>query len=330
MKIAVFGVGSIGGWFAAALSRAGAQPTLVARGATLDNLQREGLRITQSGTTQQLSVRSARAHDLGPQDLVLLTIKAQQFSAALEELQPLLGPQTCIVTVMNGIPWWFFRGWPGPLQDVVLQAVDPQQRAAQLLAGQAVVGCVVHASVRSSRAAEVSVGSVDRLIFGTPDGKPSAPLHWLTNTFPRAGIPAHVSERIRDDIWLKLWGNMNMNPLSALTRSSTAPLLADSDIRELCRRMMQEMVAASVRLGLHLPHDPDERIAITRRLGDFKPSMLQDVEAGRPLEYAAQLGAVVEIAQRVGVAAPFCAAILALTRLLSASVSSPTLSPPAP
>lgn len=317
MKIAVLGIGSIGGWLAGALARAGFEPSLVARGATLTELRRNGLWIEQQSASESYRLRAGSAAEMGPQEMVLVALKAQQFTTSLNELEPLLGPDTAVVSVMNGIPWWFFTELAGPLQGQHLHSVDPQGEAASRIAAPRAVGCVVHASVQTVSPARVRVHSVDKLIFGEPQGGMSVRVQWLVDAFARAGIATQSSQNIRYDIWTKLWGNMNMNPLSALARASTLRLLDDPDVNELCVRMMTEMAAAGARLGLRPASTAQERMAMTRKLGDFKPSMLQDIEAGRPLEYAAQLGAVVEIAQRLGVPAPFCASVLGLTRLLS-------------
>lgn len=320
MKIAVFGIGSIGGWLTAALVRAGVSPTVVARGATLETLRNVGLCIEDQDGKQCIRVNAVTAAGAGPQDMVLVALKAQQFNASLTDLQSLLGPDTAVVSMMNGIPWWFFGDLAGPLRGCHLDAVDPAGRAAAAIAPRRALGGVVHASVRTLGPGQFRVNGVDKLILGEPDGSSSERLNWLAQTFERAAVPTLRSSDIRRDIWTKLWGNMNMNPLSALARASTRQLLDDPDVSELCLRMMTEMAAAGTRLGLALPADPRDRMAMTRKLGDFRPSMLQDIEAGRALEYEAQLGAVVEIARRLDVPAPFCASVLGLTRLLSRSV----------
>lgn len=323
MKVAVLGVGSIGGWLAAALARAGHGPNLIARGETLAALRSGGLRITDKGVEQRFDLPAGSANDFGVQDIVLVALKSQQFAAALPQLQPLLGPDTAVVGTMNGIPWWFFENFSGPLENASLTSVDPDGAAVRLITAARSLGCVVHAAVRCIAPAHFAVGGVDKLIFGEPSGNPSERSRWLVEAFVRAGIRSELSPNIRFDVWTKLWGNMNMNPLSALTRSSTLRMLDDPDVAALCARMMGEMAAAGAQLGLRFSIEPRDRMAMTRKLGDFKPSMLQDLEAGRALEYAAQLGAVVEIARRLNTPAPCCEGVLGLTRLLSRSLNAP-------
>jgi 2-dehydropantoate 2-reductase len=232
----------------------------------------------------------------------------------------LFGAGTVVVSGTNGIPWWFFRHLAGPLENQTLDAVDPGGSQAAVFPGEDVLGSVVHASARVIAPADIEVMAADRLLLGEPDGNDSARLRAVVAALRAGGIPAQSSERIRHEIWGKLWGNMNMNPLSALTRAGTGALLADPDVRDLCIRMMAEMQHCGERLNLRVSMSPAERIAITRRLGDFRTSMLADLTAGRELEYAPQLGAIVEIAERLGVPVPSCRSILGLIRLLSGSL----------
>jgi 2-dehydropantoate 2-reductase len=234
------------------------------------------------------------------------------------QLTPLLGPSTVVISGTNGIPWWFFQDFGGPLKDQALASVDPDGSQARAFPRERVLGSVVHASARVKAPGQVQVAAADRFILGEPSGVLSARVGDVVQALRAGGISAQASEHIRDDVWAKLWGNMNMNPLSALTRSGTGKLLADPDVRALCIRMMEEMEQCGRILQLEMSMTPDERIDVTRRLGDFRTSMLADVESGRQLEIAPQLGAVVEIAERLGVPAPFCRSILGLTRLLSA------------
>jgi 2-dehydropantoate 2-reductase len=321
MKVAVFGAGSIGGWLASALADAGVAVSVVARGATLDAIREYGLRITRDGEQRSIRMTAAPADELGPQDLLIVATKAQDVTAAIDDIVSLLGPDTAVVSALNGLPWWFTQEFAGPLDNIALDSVDPGGRVGALIAPRRAVGCVVQASVSRIAPGHIRIGKLDKLIFGEPSGAPSERVRWLAATFARAGITTVVSPDIRMDTWTKLWGNMNMNPLSALTRATSGRLLDDDDVRALCLRMMEEMAAVGAKLGLPFTMSAAERMANTRKLGDFRTSMLQDLQSGVPLEYRPQLGAVVEVARRTGTPAPFCEAVLGLIRQLSNSQS---------
>ncbi len=316
-SIAVVGAGAIGAWVADALDRTGWTVSLLARGATLATLAAQGLRVERGGETRRSSPRAGTAAELGIHDYVFLSVKAQILPQLAPSLAPLIGPASVVISGTNGIPWWFFQDFGGVLANQLLQSVDPGGAQERTFPRQRIVGSVVHASARVLAPAHVQVVAADRLLLGTPSGEITSGLQILTEGLRQGGINAEISRRIRHDVWAKLWGNMNMNPLSALTRCGTSKILADADVRELCLRMMEEMQECGRRLDLHMHMTPAERIAVTQRLGDFKTSMLADLEAGRPLEIGPQLGAVAEIAARLDVAAPFVHAILGLTRLLS-------------
>jgi 2-dehydropantoate 2-reductase len=322
MKAAVLGAGAIGGWLAAALAEAGVATSVVARGASLAAIRGQGLRLARDGVEKSYAVSAGPATELGAQDVVIVATKAQDVARALPDLLPLLGSDTMVVSALNGVPWWFTQQFPGPLNDCVLESVDPAGAVARAIAPQRTVGCVVHASTARTAPGCIRVNKADKLIFGEPGGIVSDRVRWLAETFARSGITTVASDNIRLDTWAKLWGNMNMNPISALTRATTGRMLGDPEIRELCLRMMEEMAAAGARIGLPFAMSAADRMAVTLKLGDFRTSMLNDLENGAPLEYEPQLGAVVEIARRAGTPAPFCAAVLGLVRQLSASVAS--------
>ncbi len=310
------GAGAIGGWIADALQHAGWPVSLLARGTTLERLRADGLLIEVDGVARCSRPRTGSAMDLGPHDVVVLALKAHCLPALAPTLAPLVGPSTTVVSATNGIPWWFFHGFAGPLCDTSLQSVDPGQIQSHAFPKGAALGAVVHASVQVLAPAHLRVVAADRLVIGEPDGSDSARVAQLLAGLRAGGINAVASTCIRQEVWAKLWGNMNMNPLSALTRASTGTMLDDREIQTLCIRMMEEMQCCGEQLGLEVGMSPLERIGITRRLGNFKTSMLVDLEAGRPLELEPQLGAVVEIATRLDIAAPFCRAVLGLARLI--------------
>jgi 2-dehydropantoate 2-reductase len=314
---AIVGAGAIGGWLADALDRAGWRISVVARGETLAALRADGLAVEQGGETRRSRPRAGPAAELGVQDYVILTVKAHGLPDLAPQLRPLFGPSTVVISGTNGVPWWFFEDFAGPLKDQVLQSVDPDGSQARTFPRGRTLGAVVHASARVTAPAQVRVVAAERFLLGEPSGEISPRVRDVVQALRTGGINAQASPHIRDEVWAKLWGNMNMNPLSALTRSGTAKMLADPDVRTLCVRMMEEMQQCAQLLHLNPSMTASERIDITRRLGDFRTSMLADVESGRRLELAPQLGAVVEIAERLGVSAPYCRSILGLTRLLS-------------
>jgi 2-dehydropantoate 2-reductase len=315
-RCAIVGAGAIGSWLADALDRAGWEVSLVARGETLAALQAEGLRVEQGGVIRRSHPRTGAPAELGTQDVVFLTVKAQVLPGLAGQLMPLFDDRTLVVSGTNGIPWWFFQGFGGPLRDQTLQSVDPGGAVARAMPRERTLGSVVHAAVSVTAPGCARVVGVDRLLVGEPDGSVTPRVQHVVAALSAGGIAAEASLRIRHEVWAKLWGNMNMNPLSALTRSGTGTLLGDPDVRDLCLKMMEEMQRCGEILDLRLGVTALERIATTRRLGNFRTSMLADLEGGRELEYAPQLGAVVEIAERLGVQTPQCRAILGLIRLL--------------
>jgi 2-dehydropantoate 2-reductase len=315
---AIVGAGAIGAWIGDALDRAGWAVSMLARGPTLAALRSDGLIVERGGETRHSMPRAGSPAELGIHDYVFLTVKAQILPDLAPSLSPLIGPATVVISGTNGIPWWFFHDFGGALANQSLQSVDPDQSQERTFPRKRTLGSVVHASARVLAPGHVQVVAADRLLLGEPNGEVTDRVQAVVSGLRGGGVNAEISQRIRRDVWAKLWGNMNMNPLSALTRCGTSRMLADPDVRELCIRMMEEMQSCALHLGLEMNITPAERIAVTQRLGDFRTSMLADVEAGRPLELAPQLGAVAEIAQRLDVPAPFVRSILGLTRLISA------------
>jgi 2-dehydropantoate 2-reductase len=314
---AIVGAGAIGAWVADALIRAGWSVSLVARGATLKALHETGLRVTTRVGANVSRPRAGSPAQLGVQDYVILTVKAQVLPELAQDLAPLIGPATRVVSGTNGIPWWFFHDFGGVLANRNLQSVDPKGCQNRIFPRAAALGSVVHASARVRAPGDIEVLAAERLLVGEPGGAMGEGVTSLVAALRAGGIPAQASGDIRLDVWKKLWGNMTLNPVSALTRSTTTRLFADADVRQLCVHMMEEMQLCGARLGLKLDMTPAQRIEVAARLGDFKTSMLMDLEAGRPLELAPQLGAVAEIAAHLQLPVPFIRAILGMARLLS-------------
>ena len=316
----IVGAGAIGGWIAAGLARAGCTVSVLARGRTLAALQRDGLRL-QSGPgdamhTQTHPVRaSSSALELGPQDLVVIAVKAPAMRDVALQLAPLLGPHTVVLTAMNGVPWWFLQGFGGALQGKRLSAVDPGGEIATAIAPEHIVGSVVHASCSVSAPGVVRHGFGNKLIVGEPSGVRTERVLALAALLERAGFEAPLSDRIQRDIWFKLWGNMTMNPVSAITGATSTQVLDDDLVRRFCTRVMEEAKEIGARMGIAIDQAPDDRHAVTRKLGSFRTSMLQDVEAGKPVELNALVGAVRELGELTRVATPYTDALLGLARL---------------
>ena len=319
-KVCIVGAGAIGGWIGAGLARAGCAVSALARGRTLAALQRDGLRL-QTGPADATLTQTHRVHaretatELGPQDLVVVAVKAPALRAVAAQLAPLLGPDTVVVTAMNGVPWWFLQGFGGAFEGQRLSSIDAGGDIAAAIDPRRILGCVVHASCSVSAPAVVRHGFGNKLIVGEPSGSRSTRVVALAALLERAGFEAPVSDQIQRDIWFKLWGNMTMNPVSAFTGATSSQVLDDALVRRFCTRVMGEAREIGARLGIVIDQDPDDRHAVTRKLGSFKTSMLQDVEAGRPVELDALVGAVRELAQLTALDTPYTDALLGLSRL---------------
>ena len=324
-KICIVGMGAIGGWVAGHLGhRLGDEVALsaVARGATLAALRAQGLRMDTGidGSPQRVTVpvnAVERPEDLGPQDLVVLAVKGPALAEVAPLVQRLLGPETRVLVAMNGVPWWFFQQLDGPCQGLQLQAVDPGGRVAALIPAERVIGSVVHASCATPEPGLVKHVMGMGLILGDPAGGEPAHIAEWAALFQRAGFNATVSPRIQKDIWYKLWGNMTMNPISALTGATCDRILDDELVRGFVSAVMREASAIGDAIGCPVGQTPEQRHEVTRKLGAFKTSMLQDVEAGRKIELDALVTVVREIGQHMGQATPSIDAMLGLTRLMA-------------
>ena len=319
MKVCIYGVGAIGGFIGTRLALAGeSQVSAVARGATLAALRQHGLRLQQGGELLQAPVdASDDPAALGVQDLVVIAVKGPALAEVAARMAPLIGPQTLLLPAMNGVPWWFAAGAPADsaLGDAPLDSIDPGGRIAAAMPLGQVIGCVVHASTFTPEPGLVGHKMGQGLIIGEPLGGVSARVQALAGLLQRAGFDATVSADVRRDIWYKLWGNMTMNPLTAITGATVDRVLDDPLTRRFCTDAMAEAAAVGAKIGCAIDQTPEDRHQITRKLGAFKTSMLQDVEAGRPIELDALVTVVQEIAQRVGVATPNINALLGLARL---------------
>lgn len=314
MKIGIIGAGAIGGWLAGRLARAGHKVSMLARGQTLTAIRRSGLilRDAEREEAHRLDA-SDDARDLGAQELLLLAVKAHSLPEVAAAAGVLIGPETLIVPTMNGVPWWFL----GP--DAPLRSIDPDGSIARAFPAAHIIGCVVHASCSCPSPGVTVLKAADRLILGEPGGDDTARLRALVSVMSDAGVPAVQSDRIRTDIWYKLWGNMTLNPISALTLATTDRILDDELAREFAARIMEEARTIGARCGCAIEQTTVERMALTRQLGSFRTSTLQDLEAGRSIELDALLGAPREIGARLGIPTPNMDALYGLTRLLGVS-----------
>ncbi|HEY4068712.1 MAG TPA: 2-dehydropantoate 2-reductase [Burkholderiaceae bacterium] len=324
MKIAVVGLGAVGGLVAARLALAGHEVSGLARGATLAAVRRGGLRLEVAGQTQRVELRASDdARTLGAQDLVVIALKGQALAEAGASIQPLLGAQTTVLPAMNGVPWWFLQTLPAgsgldeAARTAPLASIDPDGRIAAALPLARVLGCVVHLTCASPEPGLVRHGFGDRLIVGEPAGGASARTDSVCAALAGAGFTAEPSADIRHDVWYKLWGNMTMNPVSALTGATADRILDDPLVNAFMLRTMSEAAQIGARIGCPIAQSGEERQGLARKLGAFKTSMLQDAQAGRALEIDALVSAVREIGVRVAVPTPNIDALLGLTRLMA-------------
>lgn len=321
MKFCIVGLGAIGGLFAARLAGAGHDVSALARGATLETVQREGLTLVEGAPGHEHSRRVAiRASGdpaaLGPQDVVIVAVKTTGLNAVANSVAALLGPDTAVLSAMNGVPWWFFHGLAPELARIRLQSVDPDGVISRAIPAQRVVGCVTHLSAATPVPGTVRSVAGNRLIVGEPSGGAATPrASAIVVALREAGFDAEETASIQQEIWFKLWGNMTMNPISALTGATGDLILDDVYVRGFMSRCMLEAAQIGERIGLPIAQDPEQRHAVTRKLGAFRTSMLQDVAAGRPVELDAVVASVLEIGRQVDVPTPNIDALFGLARL---------------
>jgi 2-dehydropantoate 2-reductase len=318
MKICVIGAGAIGGWMAVKLARAGAQVSVLARGETLAAIREKGLTLIESdGQTRVEVVTSDRAETLGAQDLIVIAVKAPALRDVVTQIAPLLHEQTIILSAMNGVPTWFFARADRPLHNTALITIDPDGEIAKGLVPARTIACVVHASCSVDSPAVIRHKAGNRLIVGEARGGASDRLTSLAQTLSHAGFETIVSHDIQRDIWYKLWGNMTTGPVSAITGVTSDKIVDDDLVSAFCIRIMREAQAIGMKIGIEIAESPEDRHEVTRKLGVFKTSMLQDVEAGKAIELDALVSVVREIGELVNVPTPDIDALLGLTRLFA-------------
>jgi 2-dehydropantoate 2-reductase len=320
-KVCVFGAGAIGGYLGAQLGRAGFDVGLVARGPHLAAMQKHGLRLRTGGQEHVVDVRCTDVpSELGIQDFVIVTLKANQIAEAVDSMLPLLGPSTSIVTTSNGLPYWFFDFGPPACRGMAISSIDPDGRQRKLLGSERALGLVVFPATEMVEPGVIRHDHGRKLPIGEPAGGRSERLVLLHELLLAADFDAPIRHDIRDEIWLKLWGNLCLNPMSALTGATVDVITTDPGTRAICRSMMSEMAAIGERVGLKLRVDAERRLDGAAGLGPHKMSMLQDLERGRTMEIEEVVGVVQELGQKLAVPTPTIDVVLALIRQRAASV----------
>jgi 2-dehydropantoate 2-reductase len=320
MKICIFGAGAIGGYMGAKLAKAGADVSLVARGPHLAAMREKGLTLMEEGETFTVPVTASDdPAEIGPQDYVIITLKAHSVPPVVAKMQPLIGDATTIVSGVNGIPWWYFHGIDGPLAGTRLESVDPGGAQWEGFGPERVLGCVVYPAAEVSEPGTIRHIEGNRFSLGEPSGEKSERATRLSQALQAVGLKAPVRPRLRDEIWVKLWGNLSFNPISALTHATLDVLCTDEGTRKVARDMMVEAQAIAEKLGVRFPIDVDRRIDGGAAVGAHRTSMLQDLESGRPMEIDALVTSVQELGRLTETPTPTIDTVLSLVRLRARS-----------
>jgi 2-dehydropantoate 2-reductase len=323
VKIAIIGVGAIGGYVGIRLALAGEDVTFIARGANLAALRSSGIRLLDAKGGEE-AVAQVKATDdyrsAGPQDIVILAMKAHQVEAVALDVPTLFGSDTVVVPMQNGIPYWYFHRYPGALAGTQVQSVDPSGMIGKHIPGDRIIGCVVYPAAELVSPGVIKHVEGNRFPVGEPDGTKTARVQRVSECFIRGGLQAPILGDIRAEIWLKLWGNLSFNPISALSRATLADICQYPPSRAVAAAMMTEAQTVANKLGVKFRVSLEKRIAGAERVGHHKTSMLQDVESARTLEIDALLGSVVELARLTETPTPHIDTVYALTKLLAKSV----------
>jgi len=318
MRICIVGAGAIGGLIAVRLSQIGEELSAIARGAHLAAIREHGLKLLAQGAEQVARVRATdQIAEVGPQDVIVLALKAHQVASVAPDLSRMLGPDTIVITAQNGIPWWYFLGQGGPYGGTQLESVDPGGVIAKHLDPKRVIGSIIYPASEIVAPGVIRHIEGDRISFGELDGKDTQRLRQLVELFRKAGFRARGVSDIRSEIWLKLWGNLTFNPVSALTHATLLDLCRFPLTRALATSMMREAQTVAEKLGVSFPLSIEKRIAGAESVGEHKTSMLQDVESGRPLEIEALIGSVIELGTMTGTPTPHLDAVYACASLLA-------------
>jgi 2-dehydropantoate 2-reductase len=326
MKICIVGAGAIGGILAARLAHSGFTTSVIARGAHLSAIRANGLTLKSSEGTITVQIPAeespeALAARVGQQEVIFIALKAHQIPDMLAKLVPLIEPETVVVPAINGVPWWYFFREGGRFDGQSIRRLDPDGRLFGLLDPHHVLGCVVHASGEVTAPGEVTWNGQKTFVLGEPDGSLSRRLNCLADALQRAGLQPKVSERIRDEIWMKLIGNTSFNPVAALTRARMDRICANPELIGFIRSVMQEMLRVADAYGIRQLVDIDRRLEIAQSIGPVKVSMHQDIELGRKMEVDAIVGAFIELADKAGIPVPLTGALHGLISELAANVT---------
>ena len=315
MKVCIYGAGAIGGYIGVLMKLAGADVSLIARGAHLEAIRNNGLKLHINGE-EKLAKMTATSdpRELGPQDYVISALKAHQAWEVAEQMKPLLGPNTAVVTAQNGLPWWYFYGFDGQYANRRVESVDPGGRQWNVIGPERVIGCTVYPAAEIEAPGVIKHVSGDKFGLGEPTREISERVQKLSKLFEDSGLKAPILPEIRNDIWLKLWGNLCFNPISALTHATLDVVATDPETRLLARHMMEEAERIARRIGVHFRVDIEKRINGAARVGAHRTSMLQDVDKNRPIELDALLTSVQELGRLTEVETPHIDAVLALTK----------------
>jgi 2-dehydropantoate 2-reductase len=318
MRFLIAGAGAIGAYMGARMANAGQDVTLFARGPHLRAMQQHGVRVESiDGDFEAHPKISGSLEEVDPMDVVFLGVKAHGLTQLAPQLKPVLAPDTTVVGTQNGIPWWFFNGWGGECEGMHLERVDPGGVIAAAIEPRRVLGSIVYFATEVVEPGVIRHTEGNRISLGEPDGSRSERGRLIAEALIAAGLRAPVTQRIRQEIWVKILGNVAFNPISALTGATLVKMARDPEVGALVRKIMEETIAVGAKLGLEVPITIDQRIAGAEKVGEHKTSMLQDLEAGRPIELEAVVGAVVELADRLNVPMPHTRAVYACTKLLA-------------
>jgi 2-dehydropantoate 2-reductase len=317
MKSLIVGAGAIGAYIGARMARAGFDVTLFARGPHLNAMQEHGVQVKSAEGDFQVRPRIVGSlEEAGPADVVFLGVKAHSLPQLVPQLHFVLGPDTTVVSTQNGIPWWYFQGFGGEWDGLHLERIDPGGVISAAIEARRVVGSIVYFSTEITAPGVVQHTDGNRISLGEPDGTRSDRCRKIAEALVASGLRCPITTHIRQEIWVKIMGNASLNPVSALTRSTLAQMVRDPGVSEVIRNIMQEVEAVSRKLGMELPVSIDQRMAGAEKVGEHKTSMLQDLEAGRPMELEALVGSVVELGERVGVPMAYTRTAYSCAKLL--------------
>src|SRR5271166_5436908 len=318
MRFLIAGAGAIGAYIGARMAQAGFDVTLFARGPHLRAMQHHGVQVKSSeGDFVARPAIAGSLDEIGPVDVVLLGVKAHGLTQLAPQLAPVLGPDTTVVSTQNGIPWWYFQGFGGEWEGIHLERVDPGGEISSAIEARRVVGSIVYFSTEIPAPGVIQHTEGNRISIGEPDGARSDRCRRIAEALVASGLRCPITTHIRQEIWVKLLGNASLNPVSALTRATLVQMMRDPGTSAVIRNIMQEVESVSRKLGMELPVSIDQRMTGAEKVGEHKTSMLQDLEAGRPMELEALVGSVVELGERVGLPMPYTRTVYSCTKLLA-------------